>query len=548
MKLARYYHTLRFLRPVQVYSRVHQRIFRPRPDLRPAPPLREGAGAWTPVSLRRPSMPEEETFTFLNETRRLSTPDLWNDSAAPKLWLYNLHYFDDLNAPGAEARRPAHERLLRRWIAENPPGQGVGWEAYPVSLRIVNWIKWALAGHVLPPEAVQSLAVQARHLARRLEWHLLANHLLVNAKALVFAGLFFSGPEAEGWLECGLRVLRRELREQVLPDGGHFERSPMYHALVLEDLLDLENLRREYAQAGSRTLAALGDEWAAAIVRMRRWLQVMCHPDGEIALLNDAALEIAPPPTALESYAGRLGYATVAGPGEGITHLPESGYVRLQKGPAVVLLDVGELGPDYNPAHGHADTLSFELSLFGERVIVDSGTSTYAAGTQRQWERSTAAHNTVEVDGADSSETWGSFRVARRARPLGLRVADEGAAGLVVHCGHDGYRRLPGRPLHFRTWRLTESELEVRDEVAGEARQAVARFHLHPHVKVEDPSGPDGFRRLISPAGTLRWQPDADEISIAQSTYHPAFGMVQSRCSLAARWSTGQAINRFAWS
>ena len=86
-----------------------------------------------------------------------------------KLWRYNQHYFDDLNAEGAAERQRWHERLLVDWMAANPPSQGIGWEPYPTSLRIVNWVKWSLAGNSLTDDCLHSLAIQARWLRRRLE-------------------------------------------------------------------------------------------------------------------------------------------------------------------------------------------------------------------------------------------------------------------------------------------------------------------------------------------------------------------------------------------
>ena len=287
--------------------------------------------------------------------------------------------------------------LLTRWVAENPPGAGNGWEPYPTSLRIVNWVKWALAGNTLPPECVQSLAVQARWLRRRMEHHLLGNHLFANAKALVFAGSFFQGDEAKGWRECGRRLLSRELSEQILPDGGHFERSPMYHAILLEDVLDLVNLAGAFPETVE--LGPLSFYWDSAR-GMAGWLEVMCHPDGEIGFFNDAAMGIAPTLAQLTDYARRLGLrSAVRGQDRRrapdgarartlqdqighLTWLRDSGYVRLATGPAVALLDVAPVGPDYLPGHAHADTLSFELSLFGQRLIVNGGTSRYGAGSR----------------------------------------------------------------------------------------------------------------------------------------------------------------------
>jgi uncharacterized heparinase superfamily protein len=192
----------------------------------------------------------------------------WDDPALPKLWRYNLHYFDDLNAQDAALRNTLHVALMAQWVRENPPAGGSGWEPYPASLRIVNWIKWSLAGNALPAECVHSLAVQTRHLSRRLEFHLLGNHLFANAKALVFAGLFFAGGEAERWLSKGMAILEEQVPEQILADGGQFERSTMYHALALEDMLDLINLLRV---AGRPVPQA----WPGVAARMVAWLKVM---------------------------------------------------------------------------------------------------------------------------------------------------------------------------------------------------------------------------------------------------------------------------------
>src|SRR5690606_20113336 len=131
----------------------------------------------------------------------------------------------------------------------NAPAEGDGWEPYPVSLRVVNWIKFLLTAPGDGPASarrsenvLESLAGQVAWLERNMEFQLLANHLLKNAKALLFAGIALEGRDATRWLERGLALLAAEAEEQVLPDGGHFERSPMYHSIVLEDLLDAVNM------------------------------------------------------------------------------------------------------------------------------------------------------------------------------------------------------------------------------------------------------------------------------------------------------------------
>jgi len=125
------------------------------------------ASPWVLPARSRQSQTGPNEFRFLNETRSL-TRHGWDDPSVPKLWRYNLHYFDDLNADAADSRTHWHRASIARWIAENPPGSGIGWEPYPTSLRIVNWFKCARCGRPLAPAAIDCLAVQARWLARRL--------------------------------------------------------------------------------------------------------------------------------------------------------------------------------------------------------------------------------------------------------------------------------------------------------------------------------------------------------------------------------------------
>jgi uncharacterized heparinase superfamily protein len=494
---------------------------------------------------REGSLVGADSLRFLNETGRLSDHG-WDDPGQEKLWRYHLHYFDDLNAEGAASRVDWHRDLLARWVRENPPAAGTGWEPYPASLRIVNWIKWALSGNELPAECVPSLAVQTRWLAQRLETHLLGNHLFANAKALVFAGLFFDGPQAAGWLERGMQILEREVLEQILPDGGQFERSPMYHALALEDMLDLCNVTAVFGPALPARRRSAADGWRTRVGSMRAWLGAMCHPDGEISFFNDAALAVAPTPADLERYARCLGFPPLSSTAERLTLLAPSGYARVEQGAVVALLDLAPVGPDYLPGHAHADTLSFELSWHGQRVIVNSGTSCYAPGAERWRQRGTAAHSTVVVDGQDSSEVWASFRVARRAHPFGLEVADDDD-GIIVRCSHDGYARLPGKPVHERRWWFRDTDLVLEDFVRGRHRGAEARFHLHPEVHPDAIDSGAAGRLVLGDGRHLAWQVELGVASLERSSYHPRFGVsVPARC-LVIRLQNGRGRIRFTW-
>jgi uncharacterized heparinase superfamily protein len=515
MNLYRLFHTVRYLKPIQIYGRLWFRLYRPKPDLWQAPAIRSIRADWVESCKKKVSLIAPYRFRFLNIEHDCKFPEDWNNLQWDKLWLYNLHYFDDLQAGDAKNKKDLHKKLIEKWIRENPPGSGNGWEPYPVSLRMVNWIKWALAGNKLSSEMMKSMAIQARWLRKRLEIHLLGNHLFANAKALVLAGLFFQEDEANQWLKKGLEILEREIDEQILPDGGHFERSPMYHAIILEDLLDLINMLHTYGHPVPKG-------WPVKTRAMLSWLAGMRHPDGKIVLFNDAAFGIAPAPDSLIAYAGRIGIvATREALGE-LTHFSDTGYIRCQKGPAVAFLDVAPIGPDYLPGHAHADSLSFELSLFGQRLIVDTGTSCYGTGQERQRQRGTAAHNTVTIDGQDSSEVWGGFRVARRAYPRDVRI--EASNGEIrVSGSHDGYGRLPGKPGHKRSWFFKENALQITDRIDGPFETATGRFYVHPDLKLECMDACKGT--ILLPDGkNVTWKVTGGRCRVEKSTWHPEFG------------------------
>lgn len=471
-------------------------------------------------------MSGSDQFRFLNKDGKLSNKESWNDPNTDKLWLYNLHYFDDLNSARASEREEWQRALIQRWIDENPHVSGNGWESYPISLRIVNWIKWFQQGNEFEENWHDSLATQVRYLRKRLEYHLLGNHLFANAKALVFAGLYFSGDEAEEWLEKGLAILSREIPEQILEDGGHFERSPMYQSIILEDILDLLNVVQVYGMQDSLTQHVV--HWKSTAQRMRHWLELICHPDKEISFFNDATLGVAPTFIELEAYADRLSLDNATAENTtksySINNLSDSGYIRIVKDDAVILLDVAEIGPDYLPGHAHADTLSFELSLFDQRVIVNSGISCYGNSDERLRQRGTAAHSTVEVNSENSSEVWSGFRVARRARPFDLKI-NETQDAINVCCSHNGYRRLSGKPVHQRTWNVSDESLMVTDRVEGTFKRAVARYYLHPDIKVNCDLEQTAGTLVFEDGRFADWTVTGGIVSILDSTYHPGFGL-----------------------
>ena len=467
----------------------------------PGPEAAAGCAGWpagfTPLDARTlqrwPGLAElgAGTIELLGLTRGLGDEAGWRHADAPQLWRFHLHYWDwawGLAAdPDRHAARAVFARLWRSWQVSCEFGRGDAWLPYPAALRAWSWCglyRPLVKGTDLEPDFRRALAAHAGFLRRHLESDVGGNHLIKDLKALAGLGVFLGD---ERLATRALHRLAGQLSVQVLPDGGHYERAPAYHCQVLADLVDVAGL----VSAAGRTP---GPELTLAIARMRGWLGAVLTPDGAVPLLNDGY----PVPGAL---VGAL--APDPAPAAPLLTLPDTGLVRAAAGGWRLLADVGAPCPDELPAHAHADTLGCLLHVDGTPLLVDTGTSTYTAGPVRSYERSTAAHNTVEVDGADSTEVWGAFRAGRRAR-VRERVTRGDAYGLIAEAAHDGYRRLPGRPVHRRRWRLAGTGLQVDDEVTGGKRHQVAvRWHLVPGADVRLKAG---GAAITTAAGRFRVQ------------------------------------------
>ncbi len=526
--LRRYWHTLRYLRWQQIAYRLKYALPRAVPRSVGVQKTRiwtrDPANTW-PMWMQA-TLQKDLSFVFLNEAGTLSSPDSWNDPAHSKLWLYNLHYFNDLSAIGAQDRRDDLARLVSRWIKENPSPRGNGWEPYPTSLRIVNWIKW---GSTQPDLVEQhwnaSLADQAYALNQRLEFHILGNHLFANAKALIFAGAWFQGELAERWMSAGLKILEREILEQFLPDGSHFELSPMYHATMTWDLCDLLMLAR---LSNLTVLTTQVSKWKRVLKQAMVWLNFMTHPDGEVAFFNDSAMGAAPRYADLKHYAELFLDVEVKERSVSdfdLFYAKSSGYCQITAGPAALFIDVADVGPKYLPGHAHADTLSFELSLHGQRLFVNSGISVYGEGSLRRYQRSTPAHNTVVINGEDSSETWAGFRVARRAQPINIKI-QKYENSIQIEAAHNGYLRLPGKNIHHRCWMVTKNTLQIADSIEGKFNHALAFFHLHPSVEAEMLDGEGQVLELrVSNGHVARMKVRGGAVSIGAGYWYPEFGL-----------------------
>jgi len=528
----KYVNTLRHLRWEQFIFRL--RVYFPKygKKLRKKPAVRKIERQIIKGIPKADSLSQPDVFRFLNEDASLADIG-WRSEEKSDLWIYNQHYFDWLDSRSARENPNLFESITLDWIENNKPGEAPGWEPYPTSLRIVNWCKFHWRSRCLSQDVIDNLALQAQHLYDSVEWHLLANHLFANGKALIFVGIFFNDPLSDRWLRRGINIINQQLDEQILADGGHFELSPMYHCIILEDCLDLVNL---LGCADLPEADRMVKKIRARIPSMFNWLSKMSFSDRKISFFNDTTFDISADPDMLLEYAHSLGlYEAQFCPreGDGFHHLEQSGYIRGNKWPFELIFDVGEIGPKYQPGHAHADTLSFELAVKGKRLIVNSGISTYGTCAQRLAQRSTAAHSTVEIEGENSSEVWSGFRVARRALPFGLTINRKTDR---LSCSHSGYKRLKHSPVHTRQVSFGKDEIQIDDIVSVKSSNAIAYFHIHPDWVLE--ATDEGVICAMNDMRVLL-SCKAGEAELAKSQYHIGFNKSRDAHCLRVRLAIG---------
>jgi len=559
VNLIRYGRTLSHLRPSQVTWRMRylvQRKFEAWPWLPSTVRTRlfpKTAGAatvqtelprlpeWEPLSVeqaaRRLAELQSNRLTLLNLTRDFAGGDDWcmnGGRNSHRLWTYNLHYHRwlyELGWAAAMTHNPAYRRELWKWLTDwldvcRPQSPGFThfpWNSFTIATRL-QW--WQRLWSVLPPErwddpalaarAIESFVEQAQFLASHVEWDLRGNHLLRDASGLAIAAHTVRHRDGRRWLRLARKIAAAQIDEQILPDGVHFERSVMYHVHVLEDLLTLQQLVND---------AELEAKLRDVCVKMAEALAWLRHPDGTFPLFNDAAEHaVCEPGLMLRLVDERFRVPPCNL--RGMRHFSQAGIVAWHGMPWTVFWDVGEVGPDYQPGHAHADTLTLECSYRDRRLVVDPGTYCYDLDERRNYDRSTAAHNTVCIDDGDSSEVWHIFRVGARARPLGIDLISRrtGCSGWAAHTGYDA---LPGSPRHSRHVVVdNHGPLKVVDHVSGQGRHRIAGgFLIAPDWNAEVV---DGGWRLTCGALAVEVRTKASqpvERSVQRRPWHPEYGL-----------------------
>ncbi len=539
-----YFNTVKYLKFSQVLTRIFYIFYTPRVSKLSKNNLRKFKEQPVFIPKNKNVKDNSRIFSFIGFEADINKIG-WNSSQMNTLWLYNLHYLDCLNSTDSSDNKQWERDLLKDWTISNKPFTGIGWEPYPSSLRIINIIKWYLKGNILEKDDQASLETQVRYLSKRIEYHILGNHIFANAKALIFASFLFDGEESKSWLRKGLAILNREIEEQILPDGGHFERSPMYHSIILEDLLDLISLSEIDPDFFDKDLVVKIREICS---KMLNFLEDLTHPNGEISHFNDSSNNISPSFEQIKNLCKSLKLninSKELSKNLYFKYYNDTGYVNIKSSNVNLILDCAKVGPDYIPGHAHADTLSFELSVLDKRLIVNSGTSTYVENKRRQIERSTLSHSTLEINKKNSSEIWKSFRVANRAYPFDLSYTSK-PDHIVVSCSHDGYKRFKGKPVHNRTWEVSKNNIIISDKIDGNFKSAISRFILHPDIKM-DQNCKDKIHLNLNNTNQVLFEVLNGECTIVSANYAEEFGkIIDTKCICVSLKNTSSKI-RLSW-
>lgn len=543
-KVMRIVHTVKYLKPSQIYFQLVNRVRKRTSidEINESPFFIKEFSCYIPELDADEKYAErfainkllEDTVTILN-SESLFPYEKWHNDEKSHLWNFNLHYLEyciPLAAKYAQTRDAKYlnkcEDILKSWLEFGVRDKDAA-NAYTISLRTINiLIIISCIGNDMDSkikmQLLDSVYAQYKWLQKNTERHLLGNHYFENLKAIVIGSVFFDDKET---YEKYVQLLLKEMNEQILQNGLHFELSLMYHKIILEDLIRVGYVLQ---QAEKKEVDAI----VSAIEKMSQALLYLESDMGKTPFFNDAADGVSKTISQLLDAASSLFHINVAGQNKS-EPTKVDGYFKYysHENRCATLIDCGEIGPSYMPGHGHCDCLSFEVSVDNCPLFVNSGTYLYQ-GKERSWFRATNAHNTVVINGREQSECWGEHRVARRIHNVNFSVKQNEFIGEYKnYCGEK----------HIRTFTFEENVIRVSDftEAKGSGEQKVQSFlHIAPEYNVEEQT--DSIVVTKGEQELCKIQPENSLYRIHKSgelcRYSPEFGKLEQNICVEFYWTS----------
>lgn len=465
--------------------------------------------------------------------------DLWRARAAGPEWRAELHGFDwlrDVRAVGGETARRQARALVLDWLVGEDRWRPLSWRPAVLGRRVAAWL--ASAAWLFPPDEATDAGPFLRSLERQVT-HLRRVAALVDRgldRLLVLRGLVHAGVCVPGQardLPRWLDALSAELGAQIAEDGCHLTRSPAVQLALLQHLVELRALLRD---AGLDAPPALD----GAVSRMARALRGLRHGDGALCLFNHSNEH--------ESWLIDLVLRRSGAGGVKPVEAAASGFQRLTAQRALVLIDAGPPPPPGFDAQAHAGTLSFEMSVGRQRLIVNCGAY---EGPRADWlaaQRTTPAHSTVTIDDLDSAELRGGARIGARPRVAAAERRERGGdqwldAALADYGGVKGLG-------HRRRLYLSASGADLRGEdvvASARARRFAARFHLHPSVTASLAQGGGSVLLRLGDGGGWRLRASGGAVGLRESLYLGLRGEVKRTEQVVVEGATEGGEARIKW-
>ena len=458
-------------------------------------------------------------FKFLNKKLNFVKPFNWEVDGFERLWIFNLHYFDwarDLLDSAIDnkcwdIRENDMNYLIDNWITSNKPGKNDGWHSYTTSLRIRNWIwLFIFCPELSTTKRIKSLWSQICWLRSHPESCHGGNHWIENLTALAQGSCHYEGALSKNIFEYALFNLKIELDKQILNDGGHEERTVSYHILILDRLVELSCvLELKFGKVPN---------WLIKYIeKMLSWADSVKLINGSFPSFNDCDNSEFKKSEKVISFAkGFLNNYLVDLDGLkgklleiiykkrkvfskkdkkinkdlNITDLPDTGWTILKPGKGWQLtFKCGLSSPPHLAAHGHSDLLSFNLYHMGKDIITETGTSSYKRGNYRDYERSSAAHNALQIGYKKNNklifvepiDTWSVFRAGKKAIPLKKNYGYLNN-WLWVQGSHDGFRFLGCTHIRFIAITIDKFQnplLLIIDKINVKNRDIFFKSFLH---------------------------------------------------------------------
>jgi len=523
-KLSTYWNTIKYLRFVQLRSRLvgkfrsKQRVYYSQ-----IPSFRK-------TSLSISDIDEEDCFCdrfyvdlmkdgkvcLLNELVKLDYSYAYTHSLKP-LTHNNVYYFEYAIALASKYKKTGNRTnydILEKCYENYLQSDANVRSSYIMALHIPNMlIALEMFGDIVTKafeyKVYKELYSQYRYLESHVETHLLANHYFEDLKALTIASFVFK--EDSKCLKY-LELLHEQVKEQILPDGAHYELSPMYHKLIMEDLLRIATL--------SKTPEFPKCDWTTPVIqKMASFTASLEKETGVTPLFNDGGDNVA---KSCDSLIAAV--KTVCNIEPVCSSIfADSGYYKIGNNDLSVIIDCGKIGVDYQPAHGHCDCLSFELSYKGIPLFVNQGTYEYQ-GYKRGYFRRTCAHNTLSMDGHEQSQCWGGFRVGKRISNVKANLTDNLFEGK--------YTNVYGQE-HSRRISLVDNCFVVED-ATRRAKDIVSYLHISPSFRVEGKNIFLNNEKIASIEATNSIMETTHNGEL--SWYAPEFGKLENGTCIIFKW------------